>query len=144
MFSKACEYGIRAIIYIAQQSQQGRRVPLKMVAKAIDSPVAFTAKILQSLAKDELIVSTKGIAGGYEILKERLATITLSEVVQAIDGDQLFTGCGLGLKECNELKPCPVHYQFVAIREGLKQMMERTTIRDMALELNLGAAFLKR
>ena len=46
MFSKACEYGIKATIHISHQSQQGHRVSLKAVAKAIDFPIAFTAKIL--------------------------------------------------------------------------------------------------
>ena len=58
MFSKACEYGIKASIHISQQSQQGERVSLKSVAKAIDSLIAFTAKILQSLANNNIIAST--------------------------------------------------------------------------------------
>ena len=144
MFSKACEYGIRAIIHIAHQSQKGNRVSLKEVAKAIDSPVAFTAKILQALAKDELIVSTKGANGGYEISSDQLSTVSLRDVVKSIDGDNIYNGCGLGLKGCNEKKPCPVHYQFKAVRDDLKKMLETTTIQDLALGLNQGIAFLKR
>lgn len=144
MFSKACEYGIRAIIHIAHQSQKGNRVSLKEVAKAIDSPVAFTAKILQALAKDELIVSTKGANGGYEIPSDQLSKVSLRDVVKSIDGDNIYNGCGLGLKGCNEQKPCPVHYQFKAVRDDLKKMLETTTIQDLALGLNQGIAFLKR
>ncbi|MCG8332725.1 MAG: Rrf2 family transcriptional regulator [Chitinophagales bacterium] len=144
MFSKACEYGIRAIIHIAHQSQKGNRVSLKEVAKAIDSPVAFTAKILQALAKDELIVSTKGANGGYEIPSDQLSKVSLRDVVKSIDGDNIYNGCGLGLKGCNEKKPCPVHYQFKAVRDDLKKMLETTTIQDLALGLNQGIAFLKR
>lgn len=144
MFSKACEYGIRAIIHIAHQSQKGNRVSLKEVAKAIDSPVAFTAKILQALAKDELIVSTKGANGGYDIPSDQLSKVNLRDVVKSIDGDNIYNGCGLGLKGCNEKKPCPVHYQFKAVRDDLKKMLETTTIQDLALGLNQGIAFLKR
>ena len=143
MFSKACEYGIRAIIHLAHQSMEGNRVSLKEVAKAIDSPVAFTAKILQALAKDELIVSTKGSGGGYEILAEQLPEITLLDVVKSIDGDGIYHGCGLGLKECNEQKPCPLHFQFKAIRDDLKEMLQTTSIQDLVLGLKQGVAFLK-
>ena len=144
MFSKACEYGIRAAIHIGHQSKKGERVSLKEVAKAIDSPVAFTAKILQALAKDEIIISTKGPTGGYEILDKKNAKITLLQIVNAIDGDKIYNGCGLGLKQCNSSKPCPLHHQFAAIRGELKHMLNTTTIQDLSDELHEGAFFLKR
>jgi Rrf2 family iron-sulfur cluster assembly transcriptional regulator len=55
MFSKACEYGIRAAIYIAQQSMQNRKSGLKEIAEAIASPEAFTSKILQTLVRHKVI-----------------------------------------------------------------------------------------
>lgn len=143
MFSKACEYGIRAMIHIAHQSQKGNRVSLKDVAKAIDSPVAFTAKILQSLAKEDLIISIKGSGGGYELMNEQTTAITLYNVVSSIDGDKIFSKCGLGLSECNEAKPCPVHFQFKSIRDDLNEMLQSTTVMDLATELNYGMTYLK-
>lgn len=144
MFSKACEYGIKATIYIGNQSKQGKRVNLKAVAQAIDSPVAFTAKILQALAKDGLIISIKGATGGYEILNKKNTEITLLQIVKAIDGDKIYNGCALGLKQCNAEKPCSLHHQFVIIRDELKQMLLTTTIQDLGDELTEGVAFLKR
>ncbi|MGB0864027.1 MAG: RrF2 family transcriptional regulator [Saprospiraceae bacterium] len=144
MFSKACEYGIKATIHIGHQSKQGKRVSLKAVAGAIDSPVAFTAKILQSLAKDGIIISTKGSTGGYEILNQKNPKITLLQIVNAIDGDKVYNGCGLGLKQCNAAKPCPLHHQFVLIRGNIKSMLETTTIEDLRDELHEGFSFLKR
>ena len=55
MFSKACEYGIKASTYIALQSLQDKRVSLKEIAEEINSPVAFTAKILHQLAKNNIL-----------------------------------------------------------------------------------------
>lgn len=144
MFSKACEYGIRAIIHISHQSQQGRRVSLKEVAKAIDSPVAFTAKILQSLANNQVIISLKGPTGGYEISEKKQTKITLHQIVEAIDGDKIYNGCGLGLKQCNERKPCPIHFKFKVIRDDLKSMLQTTTIAELADGLHEGMAFLRR
>lgn len=144
MFSKACEYGIKATIHISHQSQKDTRVSLKAVAKAIDSPVAFTAKILQSLANSNIITSSKGPTGGYEILNDQRNIITLYHIVEAIDGDKIYNGCGLGLEQCNEQKPCPLHFKFKAIRDELKTMLTSTTISELTNGLHEGLSFLKR
>lgn len=144
MFSKACEYGIRATIYIAMQSLQGNRVNLKDISTEIDSPVAFTAKILQQLAKNNIIKSVKGPTGGFQIDKKDIDSIKLIHIVTAIDGDKIFNGCGLGLKECNEDLPCPVHFQFKEIRDNLKKMSSETSIYELATGLEVGLTFLKR
>ena len=65
MFSKACEYGIRASIFIAEQSLLDKKVSLKDIAKAIDSPEAYTSKILQQLSRNFIINSDKGPTGGF-------------------------------------------------------------------------------
>ena len=67
IFSKACEYGIRASIYIAQQSLNDERASLKDISREIGSPEAFTAKILQTLVKNKIIDSIKGSHGGFEV-----------------------------------------------------------------------------
>lgn len=144
MFSKACEYGIRAVLYVAKESLKDNRVSLNSIAGAIDTPEAFTAKILQKLAGNGIISSLKGPYGGFSIDKNRLHQITLSQIVDAIDGDTIYRGCGLGLKACNEKKPCPVHFQFAQIRNDLKHMLENKTIFEMANELETGSTFLKR
>ncbi|ADQ16111.1 RrF2 family transcriptional regulator [Leadbetterella byssophila] len=144
MFSKACEYGIRAAIYIAQQSLVDRKVSLKDVAKAIESPTAYTSKILQKLSKNSIIKSDKGPTGGFSMDKTELEKVKLCSIVYAIDGDAVYTGCGLGLKKCNENKPCPVHNQFKLIREELKKMLETTTVKTLATDFEKGLTFLKR
>ena len=144
MFSKACEYGIRATIYIATQSKEGIRVSLKDIANEIDSPVAFTAKILQVLARHRVVDSVKGPAGGFEIAPAKMKKIKLSKIVSAIDGDQIYKGCGLGLPECSESRPCPVHDKFAKIRSELKFMLENTSIEELAAGTLEGTTFLKR
>ena len=144
MFSKACEYGIRATIYIAKKSLLDSKVSLKEVAKAIDSPEAYTSKILQKLAKNNIINSDKGPTGGFSMDKLKLDNVKLSTIVFTIDGDAIYKGCGLGLKECNEQKPCPVHNQFKTVRDDLKIMLETTTIISLTAGLKEGLTFLKR
>lgn len=143
MFSKACEYGLKASIYIAMSSYDGNRVSLKEIAKEIDSPEAFTAKILQDLVRNKIIKSVKGAYGGFEIEKGDIANIKLSQIVKAIDGDSIYHGCGLGLHVCDENHPCPVHDQFKGIRNQLKHMLESTNLEQLALDIKSGASFLK-
>jgi Rrf2 family iron-sulfur cluster assembly transcriptional regulator len=143
MFSKTCEYGIRAAIIIASESYQDNRIGLKEIAKKIDSPEAFTAKILQILSKNNIINSIKGVGGGFEIPKETLSQIKLIQIVSAIDGDSVFTGCGLGLSHCSEIHPCPVHDKFKEIRNGLTDMLENTNLEELAMGIKSGDTFLR-
>ena len=142
MFSKACEYGIRAMLHIARTSKVGTRVGIRDIAKAIDSPEPFMAKILQDLSRKGLVLSIKGPNGGF-YMNEVHQKISLAEIVTAIDGDQLFNGCGLGLKACNEKKPCPIHYEFKAIRTNLKAMLQTTALEDLTENLEKGLFHLK-
>lgn len=142
MFSKACEYGIRAMLHIARTSKVGTRVGIRDIAKAIDSPEPFMAKILQDLSRKGLVLSIKGPNGGF-YMDEVHQKISLAEIVTAIDGDQLFNGCGLGLKACNEKKPCPIHYEFKAIRTNLKAMLQTTALEDLTENLEKGLFHLK-
>ena len=144
MFSKACEYGIRASIFIAEQSLLDKKVSLKDVAEAIDSPAAYTSKILQKLSRYNIINSDKGPTGGFSMGKKELGTVKLSSIVFAIDGDSIYNGCGLGLKKCNENMPCPVHNQFKMIRDELKKMLETTTVISLAMDYEKGFSFLKQ
>jgi Rrf2 family transcriptional regulator, iron-sulfur cluster assembly transcription factor len=144
MFSKACEYGLRAIIYIAQCSQSDAVVSMTHISEAIDSPQAFTAKILQQLTRDKIITSVKGPHGGFVIEPHMMKTTTLSQVVKIIDGDAIYMGCGLGLSQCNEASPCPLHFKFIAIREELKKMLENTTLEILVNDMSKQLFFFKR
>lgn len=141
MFSKACEYGIRAVLFIAEQSGQDKRPNISEIAKAVDSPEPFTAKICQQLARAGIILSKKGPNGGFYIEKD--SSLNLADIVTSIDGEAIFTGCSLGLPECSSERPCPVHDQFQDVREGLKNMCENTTVLQLSEKLRNGETFLK-
>lgn len=143
MFSKACEYGIKAAIFIATKSYEGKRVSPKEISAEIDSPQAFTAKILQALVKHNIINSVQGAYGGFEIDKTNIGNVKLSQIVNAIDGDSIYSGCGLGWEKCDENHPCPVHDKFKGVRDELKHMLEETNLEELALNIKSGASFLK-
>lgn len=144
MFSKACEYGIKASIFIAEQSLKGDKVGQVAIAQGINSPEAFTAKTLQILTKHGIISSERGPHGGFFFNELQLNSTSLSHIVEVIDGTDLYKGCGLGLERCNEEVPCPVHDRFKQIRDDLRNMLETTLVVDLAIGLKSGLSFLKR
>lgn len=145
MFSKACEYAIRATLHIAQATAADERVTVKDIAKATGSPEAFTAKVLQHLVRDGHIGSMKGPGGGFTLTEARAKKLKLSAIVKSIDGDEVYTGCALGLHQCDDKKPCPLHEQFKDVRDRLRQLLENTTVHDvtMGLGVAVGAFHLK-
>ena len=68
----------------------------------------------------------------------------LSEVVEDVDGNGIFTGCGLGLSYCSESNPCPLHHEFKGIRNQIHEMLLKTTIEEFNEDLNLGITSLKK
>ena len=143
MFSKTCEYAIRALIYIAQKSKDGNRIGIKEIASGIDSPEYFIAKILQDLSRKGFVQSAKGPNGGFYMDDANLEQ-SVADIVREIDGDKLFSGCGLGLKECSEDHPCPIHNDFKHIRQGIKTMLEESRIQLFVENLDLKLTFLKQ
>ncbi|MGZ3762513.1 MAG: RrF2 family transcriptional regulator [Mucilaginibacter sp.] len=143
IFSKTCEYAIRAVFFIAHKSASGERIGIKEIANGIDSPEHFLAKILQDLSRKGLISSAKGPHGGFYIDADALK-LPISEIVAAVDGDSLFYGCGLGLKQCSELNPCPLHNEFKDIRTRIHQLLCTTTIGNFNNDLMNGLFSLKR
>ncbi len=143
MFSKTCEYGLRATIFIASKSVKNIKISQKEIAEEIDSPMAFTAKILQKLVKKNIVKSSKGSGGGFYIDKGDLNTIKLIEILEALECNSIATGCGLGLKNCSETHPCPVHEKFKSIKADLKLMFETTTLEDLASGIKKGNTFLR-
>ncbi len=143
MFSKTCEYAIRAMIFIAQKSKNGNKVGIKEIANGIGSPEHFIAKILQELARRRLLQSLKGPNGGF-YLNEEAFKYSLADIVKVIDGDNLFTGCGLGLKQCSESHPCPIHHEFKSIRKNMQTMLEKAKLGEFTEELEKNLTFLKR
>ena len=141
MFSKACEYAIRAMMYIVTISKDGAKVGIKEIARQTDTPEPFVAKVLQILSKRNIVSSVKGPNGGF-YLEPKSRRLPLIDIVKAIDGDELFLSCGLGISNCSERKPCPIHYEYKAVRDQLKQMLTSNTIQDLALGLVKGDTFL--
>ena len=142
MFSKATEYALRATIYIAQKSSEEKKLGLAEIAKAIDSPKSFTAKILQQLTSgDKIVSSARGPNGGF-FLTEKARKLPVRAILEAMKEDEVLKKCVLGLKLCSETKPCPMHIQYKSIKQQLIKLFETKTIQSLANEITTGASFI--
>ena len=142
MFSKACEYAIRATLYISSNSLDGSTLSMKEIAKEIGSPIYFTAKILQTLSRHGIISSIKGPNGGF-YLKPTARPIHLSTIVQAMDGGDILGACSLGLKKCSDHFPCPIHHDVKAYKDRLSRILKEKTIQQLSGDLADGKTFLR-
>lgn len=142
MFSKSCEYAIKAMIFVAQKSNDEVRVGVKEIAIGIDAPEHFIAKILQDLGRKKLVNSVKGPNGGFYMDHLYLKS-SIADIVKAIDGDGIYVDCVIGLKLCSEINPCPVHFEYKEIKKNFIKMLEENTIADFNTKLDTGKFFLK-
>lgn len=141
MFSKSCEYAIKAVLHICIKSKEGKKLGIHEIAEAIESPEPFTAKILQTLVKHKIISSSKGPGGGFFIDK-KAKPIVIMDIVEVIDGKAAFERCGLGLKDCDASHPCPIHDQFVNYSQRLKNLLEKKTIQEFSASIVAGKTFI--
>lgn len=143
MLSKSTQYSIRALVYIQLKNRENKRPGVPEIAREIEAPVAFTAKILHTLTTHQLLHSMKGRGGGFYFPNYR-SNLSLYDVIMVMEGDRLFTSCGFGLKHCDDAHPCPLHEQYAKIRDDLLQLAVSETIGSLALKIQEGRAILNQ
>jgi Rrf2 family protein len=131
MFNKETEYALRGLVYIQLQNINGRRPGIAEIAREIEAPHFFTAKILQRMVKHGFIQSLKGKGGGF-YFEEDKNELPISVVVSVTEGNKLLSDCGFGLKHCDTNNPCPLHEQYAPIREAIKNLVSNETILSLA------------
>lgn len=129
LFSKACEYGIRAMIYLGLQDSD-QPIQVKQIAAALNIPLPFLSKIVHTLSRHNLIRSHKGPGGGVALARSS-AGITLLQVVEIIDGLDLFHTCALGIPRCSDDDPCPLHDQWGKLRTDIRTMLADRTLAEV-------------
>ncbi|MBZ5696105.1 MAG: Rrf2 family transcriptional regulator [Acidobacteriia bacterium] len=130
IYSKPCEYAIRALVYLARFPGQGAAQGTE-IAKAEGLPAPVLGKVLQELVRKGLLESRRGPGGGFRLARKP-QLITLRDVVAAIDGLDQFAECAVGLEGCSDDSPCPLHDTWKGIRTQLMSYLEATTLTDMA------------
>ncbi len=141
MFNKETEYALRGLVYIQTQNLDSRRPGIIEIAQEIDAPQFYTAKILQRLVKLGFIDSQKGKGGGFYFDMAK-PDLSLKQLIIATEGDGLFTGCGFGLKQCDENNPCPLHEKYAGIRDALNKLVTEESVQSLAQKTKRGEEML--
>lgn len=143
MFSKSTEYALRAVIFIAKNSSKELKLNIDSISEAIDSPKSFTAKILQKLTSTpKLVNSVTGPNGGFYMTEESKKK-SLSDVLNILEEELVLEKCILGLKECSEENPCPLHNQYKFIKPQLLEMFKNKSLGQLTLEMEIGNIVLR-
>lgn len=129
MLSKSCEYGLRAMLYLASLEPNGY-VSIGSISEELDISFPFLTKIFQKLNEADLLTSQRGPKGGVA-LKKPADEISLYDVVVAIDGDDLFNECVLGLPGCGDAEPCPVHDHWNEERSRIENIFKQSTLAEL-------------
>jgi Rrf2 family iron-sulfur cluster assembly transcriptional regulator len=133
IFSRQCEYALQAVLYLALQSPE-KMTPIKDLARQLDIPSPFLAKILQNLTRQGLLASLKGPSGGFALARPA-KDITLFHIVKAVDGDDFMNNCVLGFPDCSGKNPCSVHERWAGVRESIYDMLVGKNIAQMAKDM---------
>jgi len=131
MFNKETEYTIRGLVYIQLQNIKNRRPGTAEIAREIDAPPFYTAKILQRLVRQGFLESVKGKGGGFFFRSDK-PDLPLVDLIAATEGDKSFSGCGFGLKKCDENNPCPLHHKYAPIRNSINNLVSSETVQSLA------------
>jgi Rrf2 family protein len=141
MLSLTCKIAIKAVIYLAYRFPAGTRSGIKEIANGIDASEHTVGKLLQVLVKEDIINSMKGPAGGFYLSKAQLKQ-PIIHIVAAIDGNQVFRECGLGLSKCSASHPCPIHNTYKEGRDIIEQMCKEKKVIDLCDPVTEGLAYL--
>lgn len=130
MLTQTSEYALRAMVYLARKGE-GHYAGVKEIAKATDVPTNYLAKILQQLAKANVLESQKGFGGGFRIGK-KLSKINLLAIVDPLENISKFKRCVLGHRMCNDAMACPLHEAWMRISHEYLGSLQNTTLQDVA------------
>jgi len=141
MLSKTCKTAIKAVIYLCSKFDTAENVSIKQVAEFINASEHTVGKILQTLARQNVINSMKGPTGGFYI-SEQQQKQPIINIVEAIDGKQIFTSCGLGLSKCSATHPCPIHNEYKQVRDLMEKIFREKNVLTLCKPVSNGLAYL--
>ncbi|MBM4165317.1 MAG: Rrf2 family transcriptional regulator [Ignavibacteria bacterium] len=134
IFSKSCEYALQSMLYIARKAKN-QPILLRDISTELNIPYHFLSKVLQNLVRDGLVVSHRGINGGF-FLGRSAEEITLFDIICAIEGKTFFDNCILGFPKCSDEYPCPAHFQWKDAKSILLEVFQRKTVAELSIALD--------
>ena len=141
MLSLTCKTAIKAVIYLASKFESGEKAGIKEIADFINASEHTVGKMLQTLVKEGVTNSAKGPTGGFYITAKQKYQSILN-IIDAIDGNEVFDECGLGLSKCSSTHPCPMHNDYKIIRDQFKTICQQKKVSDLCETVSEGLTYL--
>ncbi len=136
ILSRTSQYAVQALIYMATQPAATPVLNKDMAAK-LGVPAPYLAKILQNLARGNLLFSFRGRLGGF-CLRENGAQVTLMQILLLTEGPTFTQNCLLGLKKCSDETACPLHTRWIPVKKKIMDVLEDTTLNKLARAVESG------
>jgi Rrf2 family protein len=131
--SKKADYALIAMKHLALSRDGAVSVSAREIAEQYDIPIELMAKVLQRLVRSGLLVSTQGTRGGYT-LRLPAASISVSDVIQAIDGPFSVTACSTENIGCEQYSKCSVRDPLWQIRERIAAALATVSVAELAAD----------
>jgi FeS assembly SUF system regulator len=128
ILSKLADYGVIVATHLA--AFPDRQVTAATIAVETRLPQATVAKVLKALAHAGLVAAARGASGGYRLARSA-RTISVAEVVAAIDGDIGLTQCSVHVEECARTSYCPTRPHWAAINRAVGEALSAVSLDAM-------------
>jgi len=126
IYSKTCEYALRALVYLAQKKTEGlTRIP--EISRESGVPGPYVAKIFRDLVGQNILESRKGPLGGFRF-KQDPGKISLKRVIDAVDDGMKMNACAMGLDVCSSANACPLHTVWTDAKNKIMILLEKETL----------------
>jgi len=130
ILSRSTEYAIRLIFYLIERQPLPRYVRIKDVAAELEVSYNQLAKVANVLITEKFLKSNTGPTGGIDLEKDA-TDLTLSKIVNIFGDGEIFDRCVLGLKECSDENPCPIHAVWGETRGDMKDIFFNKTMGEL-------------
>jgi FeS assembly SUF system regulator len=123
-----------AIVVLSRLAAEGEGASLSapQLAGQTGIPEPTVAKVLKMLARDKLLDSVRGAAGGYK-LSRRAQELSLCDIIEAVDGPIAIASCVEGADEhCVAEKRCPARGRWDPVNRAIKEALQGLKLADMA------------
>ncbi len=141
MLSNASKYAIRAVLFLAEKSDINNKFGANEISEHLEIPLRFIAKLLQLLAKRNIISSNKGPKGGFYMTEENL-NLKVCDILEVLEIKNVFDSCFLGLTECSDNNPCPVHEIVTDFKTNIFQKFKHQSIKEFSNDIKTNGTYL--
>jgi Rrf2 family protein len=129
--SKTSEYALRILSYMARSPEE--LYPARLLVEKLRISDKYLRRLMTDLSKAGFIKSVQGRDGGYLFDKD-ISEIHLSQIIDAVEGMDKYTGCVLGFDECSDENPCVMHAAWLPIKQQLINTFQNKTLSDFNFE----------